>query len=112
MTPRLPPGFDALERYALQWDLESSNERRMQRLKLPMNELREFYDAVLPHAERALSYIDRFPIGSLPEDAQHLLRVVLGLAHAAVSVEVHQQHRGHNAPKSDALQITSDLWPQ
>jgi hypothetical protein len=112
MAKLLPVGFEDLELYASKWDLRSANERRARRLSLTIGELRGFYDALLPRADQALAYIDRFPIGSLPEDAQLLLRMVLGLAHAAVSIEVHQQLRGHNAPETDTLQITDDLWPQ
>ena len=112
MANLLPVGFEDLEAYALEWDLQSANERRARRLSLTMGELRSVYDAVLPRADQALAYIDRFPLGSLPEDAHRLLRLALGLAHAAVSIEVHQQHRGHNAPETDALRITDDLWPQ
>jgi|SRR5580692_8270409 hypothetical protein len=112
MAKLLPAGFEDLEAYALEWDVQSANERRARRLNLTMGELRSVYDAVLHRADQAFAYIDRFPIGSLPEDAHRLLRLVLGLAHAAISIEVHQQHRGHNAPETDTLQITGDFWPQ
>jgi hypothetical protein len=112
MTSRLPAEFSVLEPYALQWDLHSANERRSRRLQLQMSELQEFYDAVLPHAERAMAYIEQFPIGSAPEQAQALLRLLLGLAHAAMSVELHRQHCGPNAPESDSLKVTGDFWLQ
>lgn len=76
---------------------------------MTMAEIQAFYDAVQPRTKDAMAYIDQYPIDTLPEDAQRLMRVLLGVLHAAVSVEVHQQHRGRYVPATDTIVTTRDL---
>lgn len=91
MTARLlPPEFADLEPHTA-WCLASEPERWQRRLGSTMEELQAFYDAVLPRAEEAIAYCDRFPLAALPEDAERLLALVLSWLMVSYAVEVWRQ---------------------
>ena len=46
--PLLPPGFSDLERFVADWCLDSEPERYAKRLASTMDEIQEFYDAIMP----------------------------------------------------------------
>ena len=35
-----------------------------------MAEMQAFYDAIMPRAEEAIAYCDKFPLDDLPEDVE------------------------------------------
>ena len=82
----LPPAFGDLERWAA-WSLETEEERSHKRLETPMEELQAIYDTLLPRADEALAYLDKFPIDELPRDAERLLWLLFSLAEVAPAIE-------------------------
>ena len=52
-----------------------------------IDEIRRFYDAVLPYGERALHYLREFQLGTLPPEGERLLKLMLSLAEVAPAVE-------------------------
>jgi hypothetical protein len=87
----LPPEFAQLEPYAVTWCLPTEPERWARRLRSSMEELRAFYDAFFPRAEEAITYCDRFPLDSLPADAERLLQLLHSLLMVSYAVEVWKQ---------------------
>ncbi len=87
----LPPGFEALEPFVAAWSKPRAAERAAQRIASNMEELKRFYDAVMAQAEEALTYLDKFDIGALPEREQRLMNLLLSLPEAANAVEVYRQ---------------------
>lgn len=90
MTASLPEQFSMLEPLAEDWAFATENERNEKREKSSREELRAFYDEMLPHIENILDYLDTFPLGELPEPEQRLLYLALSLAHAGLFVEVYR----------------------
>jgi hypothetical protein len=90
MTPTLPTEFESLAPLAAKWALPSQDERQSTRLHASATELRAFYNAMLPHLEAALAYVDTFPLGQLPEESAVLFRMLLSMAEIAPHVELYR----------------------
>ena len=58
-----------------------------------MTEIRGFYDAIVPRAEKAIVYCDRFPLGDMPEDALNLLHLLYSMVMVSFPVEAWGQPR-------------------
>ena len=54
MTPLLPPGFSDLEPFVADWCLDSEPERYAKRLSSTMEEIQQFYDAIMPRVPAAI----------------------------------------------------------
>lgn len=89
--PMLPPQFGELERFVSMWAGFTLNERMDARGRNSMAEIREFYDAAIVRAEEMLAYLKPFPLDNLPEQAGCVLRLLLGLVHASIAVEIQGQ---------------------
>lgn len=87
----LPPGFSDLERFVEGWCLDSEPERYAKRLASTMDEIQEFYDAIMPRAEAAMSCLDALPLHDLPEDALRLLKLLYSLILISFPVEIWRQ---------------------
>jgi hypothetical protein len=88
----LPAAFADLEPYA-EWALEFERDRYAKRLSSTMDELQAFYDAAFPRLDEAVSYVDQFELGVLPDDARRLLWLCYSLVNASFPVEVWRQAR-------------------
>jgi hypothetical protein len=93
MTALLPAEFSDLEPFAAKWCLASEPERYGTRLASSMDEMHAFYDAITPRAEAAMTYLDRFPLHDLPDDATHLLHLVYSMIMVSFPVEAWGQPR-------------------
>jgi hypothetical protein len=83
----LPRGFESLETFVPDWVLRDAVARVAKRRNSTMEDIRTFYDAMLPLGEKALDYLRAFPLGSLPPEGEHLLKLMLSLAEIAPAVE-------------------------
>ena len=88
----LPEEFKDLEPFS-GWALPTERDRNHKRLNSEMSEIQSLYDTVLPRMEAIMEYLNKFPINSMPEDAQRLLNLTLSLAEVAPAVEFYQQAR-------------------
>jgi hypothetical protein len=89
----LPAEFSDLERFVADWCLDSEPERYAKRLSSTMDEIQEFYDAIMPRAEDAIRYLEKFPLDDLPEDAWRLLKLLYSLILMSFAVEIWRQPR-------------------
>ena len=80
----MPPEFSDLEPFAGTWCLATEHERFAQRMASTMDEMQAFYDAIMPRAEEAMTYLDEFPLDDMPDDAQNLLHLLLLHGHGVV----------------------------
>jgi hypothetical protein len=87
----LPPEFADLERFVAGWCLDSEPERYAKRLSSTMDEIQEFYDAIMPRAEAAMRYLDKLPLDDLPDDAWRLLKLLYSLIVMSFAVEIWKQ---------------------
>jgi hypothetical protein len=108
---RLPAGFEELERFVEHWDVPTSHERWVRRSQTSLPDIKRFYDAMLARADDAVSYVERFPLHDLPDDAGRLLRLLLAMTQAAMAVELHEAARVPHSPFPHSLKITVGVQP-
>ena len=89
----LPAEFSDLEPWVRDWCFDSEPERYAKRLSSTMDEIQAFYDAVMPRAEAAICYLEKFPLDDLPEDAGRLLKLLYSLILMSFPVEIWRQPR-------------------
>ena len=89
--PLLPPEFSDLEPWVADWCLDSEPERYAKRLSSSMDEIQAFYDAVFPRVEEAMTYLEKFPLDELPDDAFRLLKLLYSLIVMSFAVEIWKQ---------------------
>jgi hypothetical protein len=89
----LPAEFSDLEPYAATWSLPSEPERYARRLASSMPEMFEFYEAIAPRAEAAMTYLDTLELDDLPEDAMALLHLLYSMIMVSFPVEAWGQPR-------------------
>ncbi len=61
------------------WGLPSATQRVAKRTASSMEEIRNFYDTMLPHMEEIINYLNQFPLDDLPEKS-------LPIAYAALAM--------------------------
>jgi hypothetical protein len=83
----LPPEFADLEPYASKWCRATERERFAERMATAMPDIQAFYDAVVPRAEVAISYCDKFPLDDMPDDARNLLHLLFSMVMVSFPVE-------------------------
>jgi hypothetical protein len=83
----LPAGFEALEPFVADWALPDAVARMTRRQATSIEEIRRFYEAMLPLGGQALDHLRGFQLGDLPPDAERLLKLMLSLAEVAPAVE-------------------------
>lgn len=86
-TNTLPGQFSAFEGLAREWALPTEEARVRKRLSSSMGEIRAFYDAILPHVEEMLVYLNQFPLDEMPPEAMRLLYLCFSLAEVSLAVE-------------------------
>ena len=89
----LPAGFESLERFVGEWALPGAVSRLAKRQASAIEDIRRFYDAVLPLGEKALDYLRGFQMGALPPEAERLLKLMLSLAEVGPAVEWYNDAR-------------------
>jgi hypothetical protein len=93
MDDNLPPGFEAAQRYVAIWVLPDAAARMAQRQASTIEDLRAFYETMLPLGEATLGHLRQFALGEVPPDAERLLKLMLALAEVAPAVEWYGQPR-------------------
>ncbi|MGD9711989.1 MAG: hypothetical protein AB7V46_08000 [Thermomicrobiales bacterium] len=89
----VPPGFEGLAKFA-KWNLMTADERTKARLEASPQELREFYDGVLPHIEKILDECDKYALGELPETHRGIFNLALTMAEIAPHIEFYKGQVG------------------
>ncbi|HEY8857290.1 MAG TPA: hypothetical protein VIM43_08050 [Rugosibacter sp.] len=69
-TPR--PETSGLENHLTTWGLPTTEKRLVKRLSSNMEEVRSFYDAMLPRLPEFIEYLNQFPLDAIPEEAHQL----------------------------------------
>ena len=84
----LPADFADLAPF-LDWALPSADERQTRRRTATREELRAFYDAMLPRIEAILARVDEYLVGGLPQELHPLYHLALSLAEVAPHIELY-----------------------
>jgi hypothetical protein len=93
MSAMLPEGFAAAEPFVADWVLPDAAGRMGKRQSSSIEELRIFYDTMLPLGEAALAWLRGYELGDLPEQGERLLKLMLALAEVAPAVEWYNDPR-------------------
>ncbi len=104
----LPSEFADWERFAEKWCKPTEDERWDERIASTFDEVEELYDALTPSAEEAIQYCDRFPLGSMPEEAKNLTYLLCSLISVSFAVECWKQVR---VPDSGAAKVDCIVQP-
>jgi hypothetical protein len=104
----LPPDFADLEPFAETWCLASETERYATRLASTMDDMQAFYDAIVPRAEDAMAYCDRYSLEDLPEEVLNLMHLLYSMIMVSFPVEAWSQPR---IPDSGAAMLECTLEP-
>jgi hypothetical protein len=84
----LPDEFRDLETFCAKWALTTEQERYFKLLDRSLDELRAFFDAVLPRSEAIISYLSRFPLDEMPADARFLHDLMVTFIETAQPIEL------------------------
>ncbi len=107
----LPPGFEALEVFVPRWAMATTEGRLRARAEASMDEIRAFYDAMLPLADAAMNHVDAYGLADLSPERTCLAALVLSLAQAAVAVEIHGAPRAPGTPYPNSLRVLRGAPP-
>ena len=72
MSTARPAQLQVLDPYVAQWGLPTLQQRREKRLRSTLEELREFHDAMLPHLEAVIEFLNQFPPDRIPDEHRAL----------------------------------------
>jgi hypothetical protein len=89
----LPDEFSDLEPFAAKWCLATEAERYSERLATSMPDMQAVYEAIMPRAEEAIAYCDKFPLDDMPDDARSLLHLLYSMVMVSFPVECWGQAR-------------------
>jgi hypothetical protein len=93
MSALLPEGFAPAEPFVADWVRPDAAARMTKRQSSSIDELRIFYDTMLPLGEAALAWLRGYDLGELPEEGERLLKLMLALAEVAPAVEWYNDPR-------------------
>ena len=83
----LPKGFEALEPFVADWRCADAVERMARRQASTIEDIRRFYEAIIPLGAAALDYLRQFELGALSPEGESLLKLMLSLAEVGPAVE-------------------------
>lgn len=101
----LPEQFKGLDPLAREWALASESERNKKRRSSTMEEIRAFYQAVLPRMDQIVAYLNRYPLGEMPEDAERLFYLALSFMEVSPAVELFGEPDESGVFPADRLKI-------
>ena len=105
----LPEGFEALEPWVSDWALETTDERLRKRGVSSPDEVRAFHNAMLPHAQKALEYLNSKDICALDAEDTNLMKLILSLGHTAMAVEVQRTTHQPGVQYPHNIRVTHGL---
>jgi hypothetical protein len=93
MEKALPEGFADLERFVPDWVQPDAAHRLAKRLSSRIEDIRAFYEALLPRGPEVLAWLREYDLGALPPEGERLLKLMLALAEVAPAVEWYDDPR-------------------
>ena len=84
----LPPEFADLSPWT-DWAQTTPDARQDHRRNATRQELKAFYDAMMPRLQDILTAVDAFPLGALPDGLHPLYNMALALAEIAPHIELY-----------------------
>ena len=88
MSDLLPPGFEALEPFAIRWAGATAADRANLRSAFSNAERDAFHTACAPLLVDGLRRLDQTALGEQDESERRLMHLLLTFAHVSLAVEV------------------------
>jgi hypothetical protein len=85
----LPPAFADLGGFADAWALPNEKARHDKLTASSIDELRAFYEAMLPRMDEIVLYLNRFPLDAMPADAAVLFDLAMTFMESAHPIDLH-----------------------
>ncbi|MDE0410342.1 MAG: hypothetical protein OXN81_21055 [Alphaproteobacteria bacterium] len=104
--PLLPDTFEELAPFA-DWALETECARTEKKVMASMDEIRAFYDAMIPRIENVLTFLEDHFGGDMPTEAHRLHLMSLSLVDIAIIVEFYKRREAAQA--CDPLRFVPQL---
>lgn len=104
----LPEGFEDLSCFVKKWAVEPLSKRQKARVESSLQELREFYETMLPKADKAIAYLNQFDLNKFSADAKNLMNLMLSLMEVAHSIELWKSIDQPDAFPMDRLELIID----
>ncbi|GAA1124606.1 hypothetical protein [Nocardioides aquiterrae] len=101
-----PAGFEELAEFS-DWCISRDEDRIAKRLDTAFPETVAFYDAVLPHVARAMSYLSTRPVENCSVEDTNLVNLLKTMAEMANAVEIY--HQGAIPDAGDLRLYTSSI---
>ena len=86
----LPEGFEHLAHLS-DWIVSTDHERVHRRVELPFEQLKQFYDDLLPHFASVLRYLEGRPATGVSEADANLVNLALAMVEVSNPVEIYGQ---------------------
>lgn len=109
----LPAGFESLEPFTAKWAVDLASEPTAVRAGSTAEVRKVFYEAAVRILPQALACLYGRPLDSFESAEKRLMKLMLGLAHVSMAVEVQGSAEAKHADDARHLAIThapSD-WP-
>ena len=81
-----PKEFSDLEPLR-EWSVATDTQRIQKRDRSSEDELRKFYETLLPRMDDVFQYLNRFPLDQMPKDARRLFDLAIAFMEIANTVE-------------------------
>jgi hypothetical protein len=79
----LPAGFSALEPLVAEWALANERDRYLKLHSVKLEQLKAFYDAMLPRMDEIMEYLKAQPLTGMAPEAETLYRLAMTFAETA-----------------------------
>lgn len=84
----LPEAFADLSPFTPDWALGHERDRMDKLLSISVDQLRPFYEAMLPRFHAVRAYLDQFPLNAMPPEAQALFDLALSFMETAHVIDL------------------------
>ena len=79
----LPEGFSKLSAWVAEWALPSEQARYLKLHAVTFEQLKAFYDAMLPEMDAIMGFLKTQPVEGMGPDAENLYRLAMTFAETA-----------------------------
>src|SRR5687767_8148826 len=88
MTKPLPPEFKDLTALTEKWSLKHEKERHLALLGTSIDELRQFYEAMIGRLPAIVEYLNGYALDQMPPDAENLFDLAMTFVETAHPIEL------------------------
>ena len=88
MTVKLPDEFSDLQGFVSEWALEYRRDRYKKRYTSSIEDIRIYYDAIMPRMEAIVDHLNQFSVDDIPKASEPLLYMSLSGVEISRAVEL------------------------